>query len=118
MGNNHRGKSKEFAETMRRNSQKININGIECNMQDIYESRELKEQLVEEDPGLAEQLYYRWRDAGEQEIGWLFAVRYNGHEEYGQSAYHIGSELGVPGIKRPDNPSSEHIKRLEDGFFM
>jgi len=118
MGNNHRGKSKKFAETRRRNSPKININGIECSMQDIYESKELKSQLVEEKPRLAEELYYRWRDSGEQELGWLFAVRYNGHEEYGASAFHIGTELGVPGIKRPDSSSLEHIQRLEEGFFM
>ena len=53
---------------MRRNSQKININGIEYNMQAIYESKELKRQLVEEKPRLAEQLYYRWRESGETEI--------------------------------------------------
>jgi len=106
MGNNHHRKYKEFAETRRRNSPRININGIECSMQDIYGSKELKKQLVEEKPELAEQLYYRWRDTGEQEIGWFFAERYNGDEQHGASAYHIGIELGVPGMKRPNNPFS------------
>jgi hypothetical protein len=99
-------KSKGIIEEMRKNSPKININGIECNMQEVYESRELKKQLVEENPRLAEELYYRWRDSGEQEIGWFFAEKYNGDEQYGASAYHIGMELGVPGIKRPNNPFS------------
>ena len=118
MGVSYNKKSKGIIAEMRRNAPKIEINGQKYDRQTIYESKKLKEQLVKENPRLAEQLYYQWREAGEQEIGWLFAVKYNGHEEYGQSAYHIGGELGVPGIKRPDNPSSEHIKRLEEGFYM
>jgi hypothetical protein len=104
---NNNSRSKKLIEDMRRNSLKIKVNGIEYDRQTIYENNELKRQLVEENPRLAENLYYQWRDAGEQEIGRLFALKYNGHEEHGASAYHIANELGILGVEKPNNPFSE-----------
>lgn len=109
---------KKLIKEARRNSPKIKINCKEYDQQTIYESKELKRQLVEENPKLAEDLYYRWRDSGEKEIGRLFALKYNGHEEHGASAYHIANELGILGVERPNNPFSEQIKRLEEGFYV
>ena len=96
----------------------IIIKGIAYNRQEVYDSLELKTKLVEESPEFAEQLYYQWRESGETELGKLFAEKYNGHPEYGMSAFHIGNELGMQEMKRPSNSVLEDVEKFEDyGVF-
>ena len=95
---------------------KVRLNGKEYSHQEIIESYELKEKLVNENPKLAEKLYYIWRETGEEDLGKIFAKKYNGDKEYGMIAFHIGNELGISGMMRQSNSVLDQIEKIEGSF--
>ena len=95
---------------------KINIGKIEYNIDDFLKSSDLKQQLVDENPRKAQELFYQFRD---RELGTLFVKKYCKNPEYNASAYHIAQELGISrflGIKMPSNPIRDSVE--EDNFLI
>jgi hypothetical protein len=52
----------------------------------------------------------------DKEFGARFAKKYNGHDEHGASAYHIGLECGVHTCE-PMNVLRSSIDKIGEGVF-
>ena len=105
---------KKLEQRLRENGPKVKVSGRDYTPAEIHDCPNLKAILVNENPNLAHQLYLQWEDA---ELGRLFALKYDGHPDYGAQAYHIASELGILGIKPPFSQVRADVENFEENIF-